>query len=62
VEPIGHESIVYATAGSEKLVAIFEPQQAPRVGETITLTVDPTRVHLFDAETERSLVENDARG
>ncbi|HEV7921179.1 MAG TPA: sn-glycerol-3-phosphate ABC transporter ATP-binding protein UgpC, partial [Thermoanaerobaculia bacterium] len=25
VEPIGHESIVYATAGGERLVAIFDP-------------------------------------
>jgi multiple sugar transport system ATP-binding protein len=61
VEPIGHESIVYATAGNEKLVAIFEPQQAPHVGDTITLAVDPARVHLFDAATERSLLENDTR-
>jgi multiple sugar transport system ATP-binding protein len=52
VEPIGHESIVYATSGDEKLVVIFEPQHAPRAGETITLTVAPERVHLFDAETE----------
>jgi multiple sugar transport system ATP-binding protein len=48
VEPVGHESIVYATAGSEKLVAIFEPRDAPRVGETISLTVARERVHLFD--------------
>ena len=48
VEPVGHESIVYATAGSEKLVAIFEPREAPRAGETIALGVAPERVHLFD--------------
>ncbi|MBV8518276.1 MAG: sn-glycerol-3-phosphate ABC transporter ATP-binding protein UgpC [Acidobacteria bacterium] len=48
VEPVGHESIVYATAGSEKLVAIFEPREAPRAGETISLSVAPERVHLFD--------------
>jgi multiple sugar transport system ATP-binding protein len=51
VEPIGHESIVYATAkGGEKLVAIFDPDETPKVGETIGLSVDPARVHLFDAE------------
>jgi multiple sugar transport system ATP-binding protein len=55
VEPIGHESIVYATAGSEKLVAIFDPHETPKAGETIDLGVDPTRVHVFDAETERAL-------
>jgi multiple sugar transport system ATP-binding protein len=55
VEPVGHESIVYATAGSEKLVAIFDPHEAPRAGETVGLSVDPGRVHLFDAETETAL-------
>ena len=55
VEPIGHESIVYTTAGNEKLVAIFEPHDAPRAGETISFGVDAERVHLFDAETEAAL-------
>jgi len=55
VEPIGHESIVYASAGSEKLVAIFGPHDAPRVGETISLGVEGGRVHLFDGESEKAL-------
>jgi len=55
VEPIGHESIVYASAGSEKLVAIFDPHDAPRAGDNVSLAVDADRVHLFDAESERSL-------
>ena len=55
VEPIGHESIVYATAGGAKLVAIFDPHEAPRAGETVSFTVDPARVHLFDAQTEMAL-------
>ena len=48
VEPIGHESIVYASAGDEKLVAIFAPEETPRIGETIDLGVAPERVHVFD--------------
>jgi multiple sugar transport system ATP-binding protein len=55
VEPIGHESIVYATAGSERLVAIFDPHDTPRAGETIALTVDADAVHLFDAGSEEAL-------
>jgi len=55
VEPIGHESIVYATAGEEKLVAIFDPHEVPRAGERVSFTVDPARVHLFDAQTEMAL-------
>jgi len=55
VEPIGHESIVYATAGSEKLVAIFDPHDAPHAGDTISLGVDASRIHLFDAESENAI-------
>jgi multiple sugar transport system ATP-binding protein len=55
VEPVGHETIVYATAGDEKLVAIFDPHEAPRAGETVSFTVDPARVHLFDAQTEMAV-------
>ena len=53
VEPIGHESIVYATAADARLVAIFDPHETPRAGETIGLTVDEQKVHVFDAATER---------
>jgi len=55
VEPIGHETIVYTTAGSEKLVAIFEPHEAPRVGDQITFGVDSEHVHLFDTESTVAL-------
>ncbi|MGH9419094.1 MAG: ABC transporter ATP-binding protein, partial [Thermoanaerobaculia bacterium] len=56
VEPVGHETIVYASAGDEHLVAIFEPSVTPRPGETIAMTVDTEAVHLFDAGTEKSLL------
>ncbi len=55
VEPIGHETIVHATAGSTKLAAIFEPRLSPRAGESITLSVDPETIHLFDGDTGASL-------
>jgi multiple sugar transport system ATP-binding protein len=55
LEPIGHESIVYATAGSERLVAIFEPHITPRAGETIELRLDADALHLFDATTEMAV-------
>ena len=55
VEPIGHETIVYASAGSEKLVAIFDPEITPRAGETIAMSVATEAMHLFDAGTSESL-------
>jgi multiple sugar transport system ATP-binding protein len=56
VEPVGHESIVYASAGDEHLVAIFDPHTTPRPGDTIVLTVDADAVHVFDAATELAIV------
>jgi multiple sugar transport system ATP-binding protein len=61
VEPIGHETIAYASAGSEKLTAIFDPDSAPKAGDVITLGVAPERIYLFDAKTEASLLKYDAR-
>jgi len=55
VEPIGHESIVYGSAGDEKFVAIFEPHEAPRAGERIDIRVQTKSVHLFDAANENRL-------
>jgi multiple sugar transport system ATP-binding protein len=55
VEPIGHESIVYATAAGERLVAIFDPQSAPKVAETIAMKIELDRMHLFDGATEQRI-------
>jgi ABC-type sugar transport system ATPase subunit len=51
----GHETIVYASAGGERLVAIFNPEATPRAGETIAMTVTAEAMHLFDAETSENL-------
>ncbi len=55
VEPIGHESIVYASAGDERLVAIFDPALTPKPGEAIPLAIDVERVHVFDRESEKAV-------
>jgi len=55
VEPIGHESIVYATAGRERLVAIFDPHETPRAGDRIALLIDADALHVFDAATEMAV-------
>jgi multiple sugar transport system ATP-binding protein len=55
VEPVGHETIVYASTGADRLVAIFSPEETPRAGETIGMTVDTDAIHLFDAETQDRL-------
>ncbi|MEA2164900.1 MAG: multiple sugar transport system ATP-binding protein [Thermoanaerobaculia bacterium] len=55
VEPVGHETIVYANTGGERIVAIFKPTETPRAGETIAMNADIESLHLFDAETQDRL-------
>ena len=53
VEPVGHEAVVHARAGEDLLVATFDVHDTPRVGETVELHLQPGKLHLFDAETEK---------
>ena len=55
VEPLGHEVIVHSKAGEETLVAAFGPRELPRVGDPIRFSVDPAKLHLFDAASEERL-------
>jgi len=42
-------------AATEQMVARLDPETGPRRGEALKLRFDPTRIHLFDAGTGRSL-------
>ncbi len=64
VEHLGNEQLIYlqssaATApeGSEvkSLTARVGPEVGVHSGETVTMALDPARVHLFDAESGRRL-------
>ena len=52
VEPTGAEIMVILRIDSREVIARFERDAAPSVGETVTLAVDMTRACLFDPETE----------
>ncbi len=66
VEHLGNEQFVYLTmpgakapAGSESngaVTARVAPSLPVRVGETLTLAVDPERVHIFDPATTKRFV------
>ena len=49
VEPMGPETFVYVSVGAATLVARVGPAVRVHVGDTVHLSVDPARVHLFDA-------------
>ena len=61
LEPMGNEVVVYAHAGSgagtHNVVARVAPQPLPEPGEPLALALDGSKLHFFDAETERALTE-----
>jgi multiple sugar transport system ATP-binding protein len=56
VEPLGSDTLIHFALGSSMLTARVAPEMRPNPGETLSIGVDPSRVHLFDAATERALV------
>jgi multiple sugar transport system ATP-binding protein len=55
VEPTGAETLVVLQAGGGEIVARFDPDAAPAVGEIATLGIDMDKACLFDPETQRLL-------
>ncbi|MBV9703415.1 MAG: sn-glycerol-3-phosphate ABC transporter ATP-binding protein UgpC [Methylobacteriaceae bacterium] len=52
VEPTGAETMAVVRLGEREVIARFEADAAPVVGERVTLALDMARACLFDAETE----------
>jgi multiple sugar transport system ATP-binding protein len=55
VSPMGANTLVFALVEGETIVADVSSDLEPSVGDHVTLTIDPTRIHAFDQETERAL-------
>nr|4TQU_S Chain S, AlgS [Sphingomonas sp.]4TQU_T Chain T, AlgS [Sphingomonas sp.]4TQV_C Chain C, AlgS [Sphingomonas sp.]4TQV_D Chain D, AlgS [Sphingomonas sp.]4TQV_G Chain G, AlgS [Sphingomonas sp.]4TQV_H Chain H, AlgS [Sphingomonas sp.]4TQV_K Chain K, AlgS [Sphingomonas sp.]4TQV_L Chain L, AlgS [Sphingomonas sp.]4TQV_O Chain O, AlgS [Sphingomonas sp.]4TQV_P Chain P, AlgS [Sphingomonas sp.]4XIG_S Chain S, AlgS [Sphingomonas sp. A1]4XIG_T Chain T, AlgS [Sphingomonas sp. A1]4XTC_S Chain S, AlgS len=55
VEPLGSESILHATVGDHSLVVKVGGLNEVHPGDPVTLHVDLTRVHLFDAQSQASI-------
>ncbi|MCP4303593.1 MAG: ATP-binding cassette domain-containing protein, partial [bacterium] len=53
VEPTGAETMAILRIGDREVTARFQPDAAPKEGETVRLAVDMAKVSLFDAETEK---------
>ena len=52
VEPTGAETMVVVRIGGKEVIARFEPNASPAVGERVKLAVDMGKACLFDPETE----------
>lgn len=55
LEPMGSLNIIYANTGNDRLVVTVEPGFFVTPGETISLQLDASKVHLFDRGTETNL-------
>ena len=53
VEPTGAETMAVLRIGEKEIVGRFDPNDAPKEGEEMALSVDMTRACLFDPATER---------
>ena len=52
VEPLGSDTLVFFKLGGAEVIARLPPSPDLHEGRAIALTMDPARMHLFDAETE----------
>jgi multiple sugar transport system ATP-binding protein len=57
VETVGSEAYVHGRFGGREFVARTPSRSLPRVGEPVSLSFLPERLHLFDARDERRLPE-----
>ena len=57
VELLGAEAMIYLTCGSINLTARVDPTTTrAKVGDSILMAMDASRIHIFDKETEKNLV------
>jgi multiple sugar transport system ATP-binding protein len=55
VEPLGSDTLVHVTLGQSLLTARVAPEMRPSPGEILSIGIDPSRIHLFDAASERAI-------
>src|SRR5262245_34776922 len=55
-EPLGSEVFAFLENGGKEMVGKFDPRTNARVGQAIEIVLDMDKMHVFDRETEKSLV------
>jgi multiple sugar transport system ATP-binding protein len=56
VEYLGNEELIHAVVESHEVVALVPSERRVQEGQTIDLTVPADKLHMFDPETEKSLM------
>ncbi|MCY3872854.1 MAG: sn-glycerol-3-phosphate ABC transporter ATP-binding protein UgpC [Rhodobacteraceae bacterium] len=57
-EPLGPDTLIYVDTPSGEVIAKADGQHPPDIGETVQLSASRDRLHVFDAETGKSLASN----
>ena len=55
LEPLGSDTLAFFEIGEAEVIARLPPLAHLREGQDITVTIDASKLHLFDAQTERAL-------
>ena len=55
VEPLGAEMYVYFRTGETRFVSRITVREYIKVGESVELVFDMSKVHFFDPETEKTV-------
>ncbi len=56
-ELMGAETFLYLTCAGKNLIARVSPRSTAKAGDTIKIAVDVNKIHLFDKETERVVLD-----
>ncbi len=55
-EMMGAETYLYLTCEGVPLTARVSPRSTAKTGDTIQVAIDPNKIHLFDKETEETII------
>ena len=54
-EMMGAETYLYLSAAGASMIARVSPRTTTKNGDQIKIAIDPSKVHLFDKETEKTI-------
>jgi multiple sugar transport system ATP-binding protein len=57
VEPMGHEALVMAVCAGEMVTSRFPPRSGVQTRDQVELSLDPARLHLFEAESGEAILK-----
>ena len=54
-EMLGESAVLTVEFGKGRLQAVVDTHYRPKIGEVVSLTFDPDRLHVFSKRTDRAL-------